>query len=93
MMLDADQLNFFLNDRARASEIVKAIEKEEKEKEKEQLKANEPKKKPKKEQLPKPGPQPEIQPARVEKAETATPPDPAEKKSTPKTQSTLFDGF
>ena len=61
MMLDADQLNFFLNDRARASEIVKAIEKEEKEKEKEQQKAKEPQKKEplkkaRKEQLPTPEP-------------------------------------
>jgi replication factor C large subunit len=118
MMLDADQLNFFLNDRVRSSEIVKAIEKEEKEKEKEQQKAKEPPKKesPKKarkEQLPFPEPQPELipvtelpvkekpakeippkdVPAKEPEPATVIPPEPAEKKPAPRTQSTLFDGF
>ena len=35
LMLDADQLNFFLNDRARAQEIVKAVTLEDREREKE----------------------------------------------------------
>jgi replication factor C large subunit len=73
MMLDADQLNFFLNDRVRASEIVKAIEKEEKERAKEQEKVKDPQKKSKKESLPKPGQLPEAEPARADtvKAEPA----------------------
>jgi replication factor C large subunit len=93
MMLDADQLNFFLHDRARASEMVKAIEKEEKEKEKEGQQAKEPQKKSKKEQLPKPEPLPEIKPAKEPEPATVTLPEPAEKRSTPRSQSTLFDGF
>jgi replication factor C large subunit len=85
LSFDADQLNFFLNDRAKAQEVIKALLSEEKEREKEQKE-----KKPKKEKTPKqailppappPAPQPEM------------PPEPAEKKSPPKTQSTLFDGF
>ena len=35
LMLDADQLNFFLNDRARAQEIVKVVTMEDREREKE----------------------------------------------------------
>jgi replication factor C large subunit len=93
MMLDADQLNFFLNDRARASEIVKSIEKEEKEKEKEQQKVKEPQKRAKKEQLLKSEPLPAVKPAKAPEPATVTPPEPAEKKTPPKTQSTLFDGF
>jgi len=118
MLLDADQLNFFLNDRARSSEIVKAIEKEEKERVKEQEKARAPQKKPKKESLPKPGTLPEAGPVAVEpagtepvKAEpanaepvhaepvkepepaTVPSPEPGEKKTPARTQSTLFDGF
>ena len=85
MMLDAEQLNFFLNDRARASEIVKAIEKEEKEKEKEQQKVKEPQKKepPKKarkEQLPVSEPHPEekplLVPETVKELEPAHEPEP-----------------
>jgi replication factor C large subunit len=93
MMLDADQLNFFLNDRARASEIVKALEKEEKEKIKEQEKVKEPKKKSKKEQLSIPEPVPEAKPAREQEQTTVISHELEEKKSPPRTQSTLFDGF
>lgn len=93
MMLDADQLNFFLHDRVRASEIVKALEKEEKEKEKEQQKVKEPQKKIKKEPVPKSEPLPAVKPAKAPEPATVTPSEPAEKKIPPKTQSTLFDGF
>ena len=99
MLLDADQLNFFLHDRVRSSEIVKGIENEEKEREKEQQKSREPAKKSKKEQLPKPEPLPVVKPAPAKAPEpapvpsTVTPPEPAEKKPAPRTQSTLFDGF
>lgn len=87
MALDADQLNFFLNDKARTTEVIKAIAQEEKAKEKEK----EPPKKAKKEKAP-------VQ----EKAQAVLPvipPEPApveepeEKKIPAKTQSTLFDGF
>jgi replication factor C large subunit len=37
LALDADQLNFFLNDRARAAEVVKAVVQQEREREKELL--------------------------------------------------------
>jgi len=93
MMLDADQLNFFLNDRARASEIVKALDKEEKERAKPQEKTKAPQKKSKNEQLPKPEPLPETKPAKEPEPAAVTPSEPEEKKSTPRTQSTLFDGF
>ena len=93
MMLDADQLNFFLNDRARASEIVKSLEKEDKEKDKEQQKVKEPQKRAKKEQLQKSEPLPVVKPAKAPEPATVTPPEPAEKKTPLKSQSTLFDGF
>ncbi|MDO9549952.1 MAG: replication factor C large subunit [Methanoregula sp.] len=93
MMLDADQLNFFLNDRARASEIVKALDKEEKERVKEQEKSKSPQKKSKNEQLPKPEPKPEVKPAKEPEPVMVPLPEPAEKKPAPRTQSTLFDGF
>jgi len=99
MTFDADQLNFFLNDRARAQSIIKTLALEEKEKEKEK----EPKeKKPKKEKAPKQGSLPEAPapvPEPVRPAEPPTPAAPAEpaevpeKKIPAKTQSTLFDGF
>ena len=98
MMLDADQLNFFLNDRAKASEIVKAIEKTEKEKEKEQLKAKEPQKKAapkkaKKEQLfvpestlnvnPASGTEPEKLPELLKESEFLKKPEPGKLPETP----------
>ena len=93
MMLDADQLNFFLNDRARASEIVRTLEKEEKDKAKEQEKLREPQKRVKKGPLPKPEPPIEVKTAKEPEPVSVPIPDPPEKKSPPKTQSTLFDGF
>nr|WP_319376320.1 replication factor C large subunit [uncultured Methanoregula sp.] len=82
LAFDADQLNFFLNDRAKSQEIIKGLLQQEKEKEKDQKE-----KKPKKEKAPKQ----EILP------EAKTPPEvsiePPEKKAPAKTQSTLFDGF
>jgi replication factor C large subunit len=82
MSLDADQLNFFLNDKARSAEILKTITREEKE--------NEPQKKPKKEKAPKaePAPQPQQSLPAAPPAEEAS-----GKKPPAKTQSTLFDGF
>ena len=83
MDLDADQLNFFLNDKARSAQIIKSIAQEEKAKEKEK----EPPKKAKKEKTP-----------TVEKVQETLPvlpaeEEPREKKPPAKTQSTLFDGF
>lgn len=89
--LDADQLNFFLNDKARSSEIQKRIAQEEKEKEKEK----EPPKKPRKEKPAKPEKTPEKTPESPQETLPVPPPagEPAEKKPPAKTQSTLFDGF
>jgi replication factor C large subunit len=92
LSFDADQLNFFLSDRARSAAVIKALVQEEKEKEKElekelQKKAKEEKKK-KTEPVPEPpereSPFPEIPDTQRE---------PGEKKFPAKTQSTLFDGF
>jgi replication factor C large subunit len=49
---DADQLNFFLSDKARAAAVIRVIAQDEKEREKEQAKEKEPKKA-KKEKVPK----------------------------------------
>jgi replication factor C large subunit len=92
LSFDADQLNFFLSDKARSAAIIKTIVQEEKEKEKElqkdlQKKAKEDKKK-------KTEPLPELlkkEPAVPEVP--VTPAEPEEKKPPAKTQSTLFDGF
>ena len=95
LSFDADQLNFFLNDRSRSAEIIKAIVQEEKEKEKEQ---KEQQKKPKKEKARKAEPGQELpggpavtEPAPVPRRRQNR--KPAEKKPPGKTQSTLFDGF
>jgi len=79
LVLDADQLNFFLNDRARSAEIVKALLAEEKEREREQQK------KPKKEKAEKPEPPKMVEPEKPEPG-----PEPAEKKVPANTQTTLF---
>jgi replication factor C large subunit len=81
--LDADQLNFFLNDKARSTEIIKAIVREEKESGKEK----EPIKKAKKEKI--------LPAEKVQETLPVVPvmDEPAEKKPPAKTQSTLFDGF
>ena len=82
MQFDADQLNFFLNDRARSQEIIKMLVLEEKEKEKEQQKKQK-KEKPQKAELKLPE-----EPVAVD-----IPPEPDDKPPAPRTQSTLFDGF
>jgi len=83
--LDADQLNFFLNDKARSAEVIKSIAREDKEKEKAAESAGGKNAKPEKAKKTEKGmesiPQP---PAPEEKTE---------KKPPAKTQSTLFDGF
>jgi replication factor C large subunit len=79
LMFDADQLNFFLHDKARSTDVIKSLLPEEKAGEKEQQK------KPRKEQLLKPG--------QRELEEHPPPPEQAGKKPPPRSQSTLFDGF
>jgi replication factor C large subunit len=81
LMFDADQLNFFLHDKARSQEIIKFLAREEKARETEQQK------KPVKEKAMKPDqPLPENPPPEEPGA-------PAEKKQPSRSQSTLFDGF
>ena len=85
MSFDYDQLNFFLNDRARSAEVIRTITQEEKEKEKALQKEQQ--NKPKKEKIPK-----EV----ISHGSTVENADPEEltgKKGPAKTQSTLFDGF
>jgi len=78
LMFDADQLNFFLHDKARSQEIIKSLLSEEKA-------GKEQEKKPKKENVQKP--------AQRELEEPVTSPEPVERKLPPRSQSTLFDGF
>jgi replication factor C large subunit len=78
LMFDADQLNFFLHDKARSQEILRSLLSEEKA-------GTEQEKKPKKEKVPKPD--------QRELDEPGAPPEPVEKKLPPRSQSTLFDGF
>ncbi len=93
LSFDADQLNFFLNDRSRSAEIIKAIAQEEKEKEKELQKKTR-KEKIEKEDSPDPVvrevPPPSPGPAREAPGPV---PDRREKKGASENQSTLFDGF
>jgi replication factor C large subunit len=79
LMFDADQLNFFLHDKARSTEIIKSLLPEEKAGTKEQQK------KPRKEKLQKP--------VQREPEEPSPLPEQVEKKPPPRSQSTLFDGF
>ena len=87
LMLDADQLNFFLNDRERSQEIVKVVAKEVREREKEQQK------KAKKATA--------TPPKKDSGTSAPLPPSPGdarpdggpEKKTGSGDQSTLFDGF
>ncbi|MCX6683154.1 MAG: replication factor C large subunit [Methanoregula sp.] len=79
LMFDADQLNFFLHDKARSTEIIKSLLMEEKAGEKEQQKKS------KKEKLQKP--------EQRELEEPSPPPEQAGKTPIPRSQSTLFDGF
>jgi replication factor C large subunit len=91
LSLDADQLNFFLNDRSRSQDIVKAVALEEREREKE-ISARAKKSKPAT-ILPiaqKTGP---TLPKEFENHEEKIPENPPEKKTPPRNQSTLFDGF
>jgi len=78
LMFDADQLNFFLHDKARSQEIIKSLLSEEKA-------GKEPEKKSKKEKVQKP--------AQRELEEPCISPEPGEKKLPSRSQSTLFDGF
>jgi replication factor C large subunit len=90
LSFDADQLNFFLADKARSATIIRALLQEEKEKEKELQKEQQNellKKKKEKPKKPEPVQEKEEPPAREPPAE------PEEKKPPAKTQSTLFDGF
>jgi replication factor C large subunit len=78
LMFDADQLNFFLHEKARSQEIIKSLSKAEKTE-------KEPEKKPKKEKVQKPD--------QRELEEPDEPPGQEEKKLPSRSQSTLFDGF
>jgi replication factor C large subunit len=79
LMFDADQLNFFLHDKARSAEIIKSLLSEEKAGEQEQQKKS------KKEKLQKP---------EQRELEESTPPlENTEKPPLSRSQSTLFDGF
>jgi len=90
LMLDADGLNFFLNDKARAQEVIRALAKKEREQEAEQKKKG---------KMAKPAdPEPPAPPKK--EPETPAPeatPDMEDgtgvKKQPPPSQSTLFDGF
>ena len=79
LMFDADQLNFFLHDKARSAEIIKSLLSEEKAGEKEQQKKS------KKEKLQKP--------EQRELEESTLPSENTEKPPLSRSQSTLFDGF
>jgi replication factor C large subunit len=100
LVLDADGLNFFLNDRARAQEIVRAVTKTERDKELEQ------KKKGRKTKTSAAGeqdpaaapapPPPDTRPEMPQEEPIPAPspaPDASDKKPAAKNQSTLFDGF
>jgi replication factor C large subunit len=92
LSFDADQLNFFLSDRARSAVIIKALVQEEKEKEKELQKELEKKAKEEKKKKTVPAPEPPKKELSVSES-PVIPTEPLEKKSPAKTQSTLFDGF
>jgi len=99
LMLDADQLNFFLNDRARAQEIVKAVTLEDREREKDlQAKTKKSKTVTAPPAAQKPGltslkDVPKELPKAPEKPDEIITDSSPEKKTPAKTQSTLFDGF
>jgi hypothetical protein len=98
LMLDADGLNFFLNDRARAQEIIRGLAKKERDMEAEQKKKA---KKAKPSEKSDPPAAAEVPPVPVKEPEPPAPaPQPAPEteeenvqKKQPPTQSTLFDGF
>jgi replication factor C large subunit len=99
LVLDADGLNFFINDRARSLEIVKSVTKTEREQELEQKKKGRKPKTVTAGGVPDPiGPtetKPPVQSPDVPPDEPATTPapDPSDKKPAANNQSTLFDGF
>ena len=91
LSFDADQLNFFLSDRARATGIIRALAQEEKENEKELEKERGKRAKEEKKKI---GPAPEPPEKELPVPDVPVPPaEPAEKKAPAKNQSTLFDGF
>jgi replication factor C large subunit len=92
LSFDADQLNFFLSDRARSAGIIKALVQEEKEKDKVLQKEREKKAKEEKKKKTEPAPEPPKKELPAPEV-PVTQKEPAEKKSPAKTQSTLFDGF
>ena len=96
LSFDTDQLNFFLNDRARSAEVIRALVLEEKEKEKElqkKTRKESKKEKIKKEETTCPA-VPELPPPSTpaEEAPVSSPELP-DKKAPSRSQSTLFDGF
>jgi replication factor C large subunit len=96
LMLDADQLNFFLHDKVRSQEIIKFLAQEEKAREKEQQKkpVKEKARKPDRTAQEKPAPEEQVPEIQVpEKPAPEEPPAPPEKKQPSRSQSTLFDGF
>lgn len=92
LSFDADQLNFFLSDRTRSADIIRALVQEEKEKDKELQKEREKKAKEEKKKKTEPVPEPPKKELPAPEV-PVTQKEPAEKKSPAKTQSTLFDGF
>ena len=95
LAFDADQLNFFLSDKARSAAIVKTLALEAKEKEKElqkELEKQAKEEKKKKKSVPAEVPENRELPA-AEAPPAPAPAEPVEKKAPAKTQSTLFDGF
>ena len=96
LSFDTDQLNFFLNDRARSAEVIRALVQEEKEKEKElqkKTRKESKKEKIKKEETTCPA-VPELPPPSTPVEEApGSPPELPDKKAPSRSQSTLFDGF
>jgi len=96
LMLDADGLNFFLNDRARSQEIVRALAKKEREEEAEQKKKIKKAKPAETSEAPAAAEVPPVPPKEPEHPapETKSEPEPADgtgtRKKPPATQSTLF---
>jgi replication factor C large subunit len=96
LMLDADGLNFFLNDRSRAQEIIRGLAKKEREQETEQKKEAKKTKPAEKAEAPPAAEVPPVPPKEPEPPapETKPEPDPADgtgtRKKPPATQSTLF---
>ncbi|MFA6364456.1 replication factor C large subunit [Methanoregula sp.] len=99
LMLDADGLNFFLNDRARSLEIVKSVTKTEREKELDQKKKGRKTKTGTTGEEHDPAAPPETKSLKTvadtppEVQTTPPAPDTPDKKPVANNQSTLFDGF